>query len=375
MKRLLGLCLLAAVTAQGAAKAPLMISFDGKGTAMAWDIGVLQALQERLNTRSFSETYFVGSSSGSILAAYFACRGFDPGSLQVLYEAGKKFPKDLLDEETGRKSVQMMLGIPPESSLAPLYPVLDLATSGGTCVPRYPLVIAAANLDVVNGRTKQPFAGRPGREFDQGTYVLKENGKVRGKVCTYFANEPMVKILERIPPAERLCDLRPISTAAELRMAVVASISEPTYYPAVPDPLSDRSYGGGFIMNSVIQDVKRSVPETWTVGTGRPHYPRIQNRIILNWFAFPMNETLLDQRWWFDAQAPVTTALWDQLYKKECTTTEQAAMGYRFMKDCLARRNCLPKLFTEPKFSTDLSGKSLKALRHRGIDALLNLKE
>lgn len=373
-------------TAVGYANPPhgnttLLLSFDGKGTAMAWDAGVVAALFERIKPGRITETLFVGSSSGSIAASYFACRGLNATSIADIQTESKKFPKDVLDESSSTKAMQLTLGIPGEVGLEGINPITDMATQNRTCLPKHPLLIASGNLDVVEGRNEKPFSGRRDRTFNKGTYELIEKEKNLGKVCTYFVNEPMAKILESVPGKERLCDLRHIRTAKDLYDAIVASIAEPTYfYPPVESDLSQiesafplpakRHYGGGFVMNSPVQDVKRARPNAWTVGTGRTTYTRLQNRMILNWFSFPMNETLLNQRWWFDEQVVLSKAEWDGLYEKKTTTTDQVARGYAKAVMCFDGAGCLPKLNEKPLFSGDASGNPMDELRGRGIKAL-----
>jgi hypothetical protein len=275
-----------------------------------------------------------------------------------------------------------MLGVPAEISISYADPILERVTDHGTCLPKFPLLIVAANLEVVEGRKKQPFAGKLGRHLDKGTYDLFDQGKLMGKACTYFVNAEMATILHRLPAEERLCDLRYIRTSADLRLAVIASISEPTYFPSVPEPdpkqlesvygtVEKRTYLGGFVMNSAVQDVKRAAPDAWVVGTGRTTYSRVQNQIIKNWFTIPMNEALLDQRWWLDAQIPVSQEVWSGLYEKDATAPVQAKRGYDAAKECFYRADCLNKLSTRPHFFRDVKGRSMEQMRGRGITAIL----
>ena len=363
----------------------VIIDFDGNGTAMAYGGGVMKAFYERMDPKAIGETYFVGSSSGSIMAAYFSCRGLTQSSVDGMISTAARFPKDYMDEETGLKSAKLFLGIPPEVTLERIQPLLNEMTENGACVPKFPVLIPAANLDVIEGRTKKPFAGIRGRKFDQGSYTLSnKDGTVRGKVCTYFINKEMAAILEAVPAAERLCDTRLIRNGVELKEAVERSISEPTYYLPLEEkdmsqlqsvyPLPKRRfYAGGFIMNTAVQDLKRARPEAYAVATGRVHYQRIQNRIIQNWFSFPMNKTLFDQRWFVDIQSTPNKQDQARLYETKTTPTEQVALGYAQAMKCYRgdANTCLPKVFTVPKYSKSGAGKDMKALRHRGIKVLL----
>lgn len=366
--------------------APLIVSFDGKGTAWAWDIGVMQAFLERAKPEAVQDTVFVGASSGSMLAAYFACKGLSPSSVAYAVEGFERFPRDFLDEDTTARAVKLFLGLSAEAKLEKLLPVLAEISENDTCITKYPVLVPTANLEVVEGRNDKPFSGVRTRTFDQKTYELSEGGRVLGKVCTYFVNDAMAKILERIPAAERLCDLRLIRTGKDLSDMMVASISEPTYFypPKEADmtllrsifPLpAQRTYGGGFIMNTAVQDVKRALPDAYVLATGRVSYSRTQNRVMLNWFSFPMNRTLFDQRWWVDEQISPTLSGWAELYEKKVTQKDHVQAGYDMAIKCfnasLAGNACLPKLFTKPHFSTDAAGHDMTALRHRGLKPLL----
>ncbi len=369
--------------AENTTSQPVMISYDGKGCAMSWDIGVTKAFYERLNLSAVSEFYFVGTSSGSLMSSFFACRGLNQSSIDELLTAIAKLPKDMIDESPMTKILQLVLGIPPETSLKLINPAIDIVTMNDTCVPKIPLLIVAANIDVLDSRVKKPFNGKRDKLFDNRNYEVKDKatGSVLGKACTYFVNESMNEILKAVKPEERLCDIRLISTGKELRTAILASLAEPTYYAAVTetDPSKIQSvypvkgtrvYNGGFVINSPIQDVKRARPETYTVGTGRPVYSRLHNRIIKNWFTMSMNETLKNQLWWFDSQVPISNQHWNKMYEKKTTTLDQVALGYATAKDCFENGPCIPDYSATPHFANSSRGENLEAKRHRGLKAI-----
>jgi hypothetical protein len=362
---------------------PLILSFDGKGIAMGWDLGVIEAFLPRFRREAVSDIYYVGTSSGSILATYFACHGLNAESVARLEQAAQELPKDVLDEAVMHRMVQLFLGIRPEISRDKAAAILNLATDDSSCVPTAPLLYVAANLEVLDSRIPdRPFSGRHDRHFDPGTYEVSQNGRVIGKACTYFVNEPMAGILKALDPRERLCDLRVVRTGAEVRMGIDASISEPTYFPPVPEPdptqvqsvypvSPSRTYNGGFVIDSPVQDVKRVMPMAFTVETGRAVYSRLQNRIIENWFSFPSNRTLLDQHWWPDFQVPITTAQFEGLLAKGVTPVQQAALGKAEAERCFTEGPCIPSLWTKPHFFRDTHGNDLEKMRHRGIHPIL----
>ncbi len=369
------------VEANPGASEALILSFDGKGTAMSWDAGVMKALYERLKMDRVNEILFVGSSSGSIASAYFSCRGLNQAAIDDLQVQSKRFPKDVLDENVTGRAIKLILGVPAEISFDAVDPIINLATLNQTCVPKLPLLIAAGNLDVLEGRNNKPFSGRRDRKFNRDNYELSKNGAVLGKACTYFVNESMAKILAVVPEQERLCDLRFIRSAADLRMAIMASIAEPTYFaPPLESDMTklvsvhklpaQRTYGGGFVMNSAAQDVKRARPRAYVFGTGRASYSRMQNRALFNWFTFPMNETLLNQRWFFDEQVVITKSEWAELYEKKTTNANLIEMGYAKATACFNNGGCRPTLFQKPFYSKDAWDKPLDEWRGRGIKAL-----
>ena len=90
-------------------------------------------------------------------------------------------------------------------------------------------------------------------------------------------------------------------------------------------------------MNSAAQDVKRARPNAYVFGTGRASYSGLQNRILVNWFSFPMNTTLLNQRWFFDEQVVITKSEWATFYDTKTSSTDLIRMGYAKAEGCFKK--------------------------------------
>src|SRR5205823_3681409 len=105
-----------------------------------------------------------------------------------------------------------------------------------------------------------------------------------GKAVTYFVDQSMYDLLSRIPAEERNGDLRLVKTPADLALAILASVSEPSYFDPVTEtnpskllvgtepgdlgPTVTRSYCGGMFMAMPVQDIRRMVPGLRVMGTG-----------------------------------------------------------------------------------------------------------
>ncbi len=363
----------------------IVVSFMAKGGSMATDIGVIKALHEYLVSREGKDItenqiqfLFAGSSSGSILATYFACYGINQISIEYIIEQALKFPKEFVSEETTKKVLQVVLGINPEISIETLKPIRDLATGSNQCRPKLPLLTVAANSDIVpeNDGLDGRIVGRLGGKNDKKTDVdsatlLTQSGKPLQKICTYLVNQSMADFIHTIDPKERKCDLRQ-QTNNDLsdEFFVIPSVSEPTYYQKFREkflnlvesiyPLpTERSYFGGWVDLNPIQDIVRSLASsdiaTWTFGTGRAPFERSQEAFIRNWFyGFSLNTNLLLNWHWLSHEVVFSEADWESIGEKNITPTKQIEIGYRAAKNCLREDNgCFTKLSLKPKYDYD----------------------
>ena len=363
----------------------IVVSLFGKGNSMAADIGVIKALHQYLVLREGKQVveneinfYFAGSSSGAILATYFACYGINEISIEYIIEQATKYPKEFSNEDVSQKSFKMLLGINPEESIKILKPIRDLGTGSNTCRPKLPVLTVAANLDKngtdhgLDGRVPGKFSGFNGKKIDMDHFtLLNSNGIPVQKICTYLANETMANLLRTIDPKERKCDLRVISDDdLSDEFYILPSVSEPTYFSSVPEKKfnkiesdfrlpTQRSYLGGWVDIGPVQDIVRALAsqgiETWTFGTGRTYFARSQEAIIRNMFYdFSLNTNLLTALHWVSLSVPFTKEDWARLGEKQTTPSQQIDIGYASAQKCFnGNANCVPPLTHKPFYHYD----------------------
>ncbi|NDE13327.1 hypothetical protein EBZ80_00125 [bacterium] len=319
----------------------LVYAFQGKGTALTWDIGVTRAAYERIpmlrgeaNAQGMAagDVVLTGNSSGSVLAAWFSCRGITADSIKGAETIMSGFPAQLVKEDPAAKFQEVLGAINSGkefgSPTSDILPLVDAIVGNGACVPRLPTVILASNQDINDNRRWLFTEGRRSRSFDitdfsysqrTGDFSL-EKEKV-GKICTYFADPVMFRYLsENMTGEERLCDIRVMENADDMRTAVLASISEPTYFVPVEEKAesklvrfdapgaikSHRFYNGGFSMPGIVQDIKRLFPAARAMGTGRWTYNQAEVAVMYSWYDVNLNSLQEQSRWWMDLE-PVPT--------------------------------------------------------------------
>jgi hypothetical protein len=365
----------------------LAFVFQGKGTALSWDIGSVKAAYERLpllrrenssESIAAGDVVITGNSSGSVLAAWFSCRGFTAESIKGAESILSQFPNELVNEDTTSKLLDvleaMTAGREFGSPINTITPLVDSITGKGTCFPRLPTVIVASNQDINDKRRWLATKDELTRVFDIRDYSYWEKSastsfqaRKVGKVCTYFADPVMFRYLtESMPADERLCDVRLMENAQDMKLAVLASIAEPTYFMPVPEtlesklvrysvpgtPRAPRVYNGGFSMPGVIQDVKRIFPEVRALGSGRWEYGATEVTILQRWYDVPLNNVQDNSRWWMDLETFPTeaqkTALLDRPKGISGASLAQRYgyeinLGYQRAMACLQKgRACIP---------------------------------
>ena len=365
----------------------LLLTFTGKGTMMAWDVGVMRAAFEEISAIRDGRVIISGSSSGSVLAAAMSCRGFSEDSLTLIEDGFKKFNRKIVDESPA-KNMMVLLGLPTEADHSSLDRLLDVVLDGGDCTPKIPMLIPAGNFEMLDIRTNQPMRGRPGRTFNVADFTVSENGQNLGKACTYFVDRQMMEILKTVPRNELLCDLRLVETNAELRIAVLASVSEPTYFHPYVDPqpekiirsgdgslppITKRSYWGGAIMDVPVQDIKRALPALYTFSTGRAPFMMMVDKLMSQLSLIEITPLAERNKWWLDMEATMTAEMAAHLEKPQFDFPEQIEAGYKQAKECFAADNCLPGAPIEPENTkspanhpSGITG-DLKAYTRRGL--------
>ncbi len=365
----------------------LVYAFQGKGTTLTWDIGVAKASYEKISMlraesnahgMAAGDVVVTGNSSGALMAAWFSCRGFTGEAIQGAQGIVSGFPSELVKEDIAQKFREVLGAITDGkefgSPLNSISPLVDAVTLNGSCVPKIPTVIVASNQDINDNR--RWLAGNSDRSasfdisdfsYSQRMSVLSFETQKVGKICTYFADPVMFRYLtENLTQEERLCDVRVMETAEDMKLAVLASIAEPTYFVPIEDPSESklvrfetpgvvktrRIYNGGFAMPGVVQDVKRLFPAARALGTGRWDYSTEEVTIMHSWYDVNLNSLQENSRWWLDLESFPTDAQKSKLLARPANLDgaalaaryrEEIELGYQRGVSCLQRgKGCLP---------------------------------
>lgn len=393
------------------AKADLLVAFQGKGSSLAFDAGVIKQAWDERRLPALEEDRVVlsGNSSGSVYAVYFACFGF---SKQTIESAQARMlnadVKKVRDNERGSKIANLIRGqetvIDPEALRDVLafalgvdrsMPNIAAVIDASRAKPKHAVVIAAANADVLANRAKEGSALRAQdyKEFDPANFNVSWKPDVFefyrqrpeqfakdhpdltlgstpliGKALTYFVDRTMYELLSRIPPEERLGDLRLLETPADLALAIRASAAEPTYFDPVEetdysklrsgDELGTRGnsrkrkYAGGFIMPLVAQDVRRMLPSIRVLGTGVGRVPLEARRLVKVWYLVDMQVVTDMQAWWTDLEISMSRDVQEEMFiKRDKSQKEEFELGRERSRACFAADHGLPKYILRPKFT------------------------
>lgn len=335
----------------------MLIAFQGKGTSIGWDLGVAEALLDSTDERvDQNQMVFSGNSSGSISAALFSCQGITKESIARSKLLLSKFPVDAVGSNNREKALEMIRDIPSEKPHSNLEPLIQEVTDNGRCQPRFPALIIAANLEVVDQRTNRcilrgrtaMFRSAGTKTIDYGTFTVSECGSPIGKACTYFVDRTLFEKLSKIPANERLCDIRLMENAADLRLAILASVSEPTYFPPIADPnpskirsgfpiRGNRIYNGGFPLFAAGQDLKRVYPGAQMYGTGHVKFPKVVNRIVSARYLIDLHHILYLSDRTLDLSLSPTEREWETLTSLSVSDPIAVQMGYSKAQQMLRR--------------------------------------
>lgn len=363
----------------------LIWCFQGKGSSLFYDAGVVNAARRHLPALRKGHVVLTGNSSGSIWAAYFACRGFSDEALEHLEDTAGRSDLSAIrsSEDVATKVTRLMANQATEMSPDVLREAIAVAlgvddwrscpdiqaiASRSNWRPNHPFVIVAANYDVL-GDNPLTGASRP-RSFDRDTYSVRwsdaayaayrkdparfarehpslELGDTPhiGKACTYFCDERTHALLSLIPYDERLADLRLVRDAGDIAVAIQASLAEPTYFhPFVePDPAKvttgddgvplaagrQRTYCGGFIMPVVAQDLRRMLPATNVIGTGWIGVPFLARRYLDQRFGIDVQDLHHRGNWWLDVELRPSSGTERQIIGRRMSSAEEFAVAER----------------------------------------------
>lgn len=397
----------------GAAEPSLLMSFQGKGSSAAYDLGVVRKLHDELPALRDNRVVISASSSGSVLATFFCTRGFSQESIEELTRINANLDRQAIrNNENLTNKVQKIMSQQPiemphevlKDTVAKVLGVNDYEpTESIRQIARrsdakiiLPVVIVAANYEVIHVSkgtlqdyrpldrivehdsysvfwTDEAYSNyqRNREKFQKLHPDLKlGSSKYVGKACTYFCDQTMFDQLSQIPESERLGDLRLMTEPEDLALALLASASEPTYFHPVADwdtsklmvgeRLGDlgnirrRSYCGGFIMPVVAQDIRRVQPQLFTFNSGGGDLPLPVKVFLESNYLLNYDRIQRQNDWWIDISATVQTDIYRRMAARDLTDAEEYAAGYARATQCLQTGRALPRYVVVPKYNYPL---------------------
>ncbi len=390
-------------------KKQLMFCFQGKGSCLPYDIGVLRTLYDQVSAVRENKIIVTGNSSGSILAAYFSNYGFSDANMQYAENRLKNGGIEVIRkmEKSTTKAIKLARGQATELPHAELKEfiafalgvedwksasTLDEIVARSTAQPRFPVVIVACNREILDNRAPGSLLGsRNYKDFDPANFSVSWKPEIHaffqahpdqfaqefpdlklgptpfiGKACTFFVDRSMFELLKQVPAEERIADLRLMETPADMALAIQASASEPTYFNPMPESdlskiLSDtqlgdlqnvkkRSYCGGFLVSQPAQDVKRMFPSMHVVGSGWMHNPTTARKLLSSWYLADAEDVAHLTDWWADMQINPTPKMRAAMISKTTTSIEEYEAGKQTAEAALARNRALPIFVNQPAF-------------------------
>lgn len=335
-----------------------MFDFMGKGARAFWDIGAITAALELIPRIQSGDVVYAGNSSGSAFAAYFSCWGVSRESIDFLQSTLLQYlarPELQMDSKaTVKKLLSSRLfgvkGVVLEKDHEVIGEMIDHLLSKRdshgneiSCVPTGSIMISAANLDVLDTRVyndndnptveiwAEDQTGADGiypipavkkstgdRVVDMTNFNVTKDGKDIGKACTYFVTRDLYDRLKTLDRTTRQCELRLITTLEDLKLAIHASIAEPTMFEPVIEthpenieggivqPGTRRVYNGGYLVSPLGKDLKLLEPGAFVVGTGVHPFEDNVDQLMKFWFAMSPNESLAIQKKSLDVEVPGT---------------------------------------------------------------------
>ncbi len=399
----------------------LLVVFQGKGANLAYDGGVLREALARIPSLRNQRTIVSGNSSGAILAAYFSSFGFTDSSIancdynllngdrSVIRKtqnsaliAAKSFAgkRTELDHIEMKAFVAFALGVKNYQHLQ----TLEDVARASQVVPKFPMLIVAGNREVLFDRGKGDLlAARNYKVFDPRDWsvswhpevyafykqhpdrfateqpdLILGNSPYIGKALTYFVNRSMYDLLQQIPVHERTGDLRLVETPRDLMVAIMASVSEPSYFDPYPDPepnklllstphgesctMGRRSYCGGAFSNLPAQDVRRTLPDIRVLGTGYTTVPYVGREMIRAWYLTEIEDLAMQTGWWCDMELQQSQEIRNAIINaKDASPQIEFELGMRMAQESFDRTNDLPKYVTVPYYANSIDSATSKS--------------
>lgn len=389
------------------ANTQLLFCFQGKGSCLPYDAGILHEAYARIPALRENRVIIAGNSSGSIAAAFFSCYGFtddnvayaeermrngDRTAVRDMENPRSKFVKMLRGQRTEighehlREYMGFALGVPDWKN----YPTIEAVAARSQAVPRFPLLIVSCNKEVLedaddaDGRSSARF-----KEIDPATMIVSwrpevyefykrhperfaaDHPKLKlgpdrriGRAVTFFVDRSMYALLSQLPPEERLADLRLVKTAAEVALAIKASVSEPSYFDPVPEPdtsrvlcgtqigdlgnVHSRTYYGGYIMALPAQDVRRMLPGIRTFGTGFRHFDLLARSAVSDWLLADTEQVAQRFEWWADLETCPDAEFESHMDHRDLTGDQEFEFGRRRARECFDADRGLPTFVVPP---------------------------
>jgi hypothetical protein len=390
-------------------KKQLLFCFQGKGSCLPYDIGVMRAMYDQIPAIRENKIIVTGNSSGSILATYFSNFGFSDANMQYaenrlkvggieairkMEQSTTKAIKLARGEATElphlelKEFVAFALGVEDWESAT----TMDEIVARSTARPRFPVVIVACNREVLDNRETDSLLGsKKYKIFDPSNFSVSWKPEIHayfqshpdqfaqefpdlklgptpyiGKACTFFVDRSMFELLKQVPAAERIADLRIMETPADMALAIQASASEPTYFKPMPENdlskiLSDnklgdlsnvnrRSYCGGFLVSQPAQDVKRMLPALHVAGSGWMHNPTTARKLLSAWYLADAEDVAHLTDWWADIQFNPVNEMRAAMVSKTSKPNDEYEAGKKTAETALARNRALPMFVNQPTF-------------------------
>ncbi len=387
----------------------LLLCFQGKGSCLPYDAGVLHEAYARIPAMQHGHTIVAGNSSGSIPAAYFGCFGISDATVRQAEQELKYGNRDAVRnmENVGNKISKLSRGQRTEIPHTDLREyvafalgvkqwqdaqTIDEIVRRSSAKPSFPCLIVACNKEVLEDRHPESTssAGRlkeidlknmqvswkpevyeyyrthPDRfAHDHPELILGPDPRI-GRAVTFFVDQSMYDLLSQIPADERTADLRLMTDAADVALAILSSASEPTYFEPMVDPhpervlvgerhnvlemVRHRIYYGGYIISMPAQDVRRMLPGIRVLGTGWRHNPLMARSFLKNWLLADCEEIAFRSEWWCDLEVNPDAEFESHIEFRDLSGEQEFEFGVRRARELLDRDEGLPAFVKLPYF-------------------------
>ncbi len=143
-----------------------------------------------------------------------------------------------------------------------------------------------------------------------------------------------------------------MTTADDVALAILASVSEPTYFDPVVEPqpskllagaapgdlgnVRKRTYYGGYLMPVPAQDVRRMLPGVRVLGTGWRHMPWTTQRLLAGSLLADLEPLGHLLEWWADLEVNPDLEFQSHMDFRDLSSQEEFAFGQRLAQECFA---------------------------------------